>query len=56
MFGDIEIERYKFHYCKYPINIDNVDVDKIRISKSFLFVERVLNTFFGYNAKLSHCV
>ena len=22
----------KFHYSKYPININNIDIDKIRIS------------------------
>ena len=27
-FGNIEIEKRKFHYFKYPININNVDIDK----------------------------
>ena len=27
-FGDIQIEKRKFHYSKYPIKINNVDVDK----------------------------
>ena len=31
-FGQIEIEKYKFHYFKYLINISNVNIDKILIS------------------------
>ena len=27
-FGDIEIEKHKFHYSKYPIKTNNVDIDK----------------------------
>ena len=46
MFGDIEIERCKFHYCKYPINIDDVDVDKIRISKKVSFCRKGFKYFF----------
>ena len=31
-FGDIEIEKLKFHFSKYPIILKNVDVGKIMIS------------------------
>ena len=31
-FSNTDIEKRKFHYSKYPINIKNVDVDKIIIS------------------------
>ena len=27
-FGGTEIEKQKFHYSKYPINISNVDFDR----------------------------
>ena len=35
-FGHIEIEKGNFYYSKYPINIDNLDVDKV-ISYKFYF-------------------
>ena len=31
MFGDIEMEKRKFHYSKCSIYINNVDIDKIVI-------------------------
>lgn len=46
--GDIEIEKYKFHYCKYPINIKNVDIDKITISNRACFDTSSLPCFIGY--------
>ena len=42
-FGDIEIEKQKFHQHKRPISIKNIDINKIVVSKSPL-VKRVLNT------------
>ena len=38
-FGDIEIEKHKFRYSKYPININNVGIDKIIISKVTHYVQ-----------------
>ena len=35
--GNIEIEKLKFHYSKYPIHIDNADFDKIMIPKNVCF-------------------
>ena len=32
MFGDPEIGKVKFHYSRYPIDMNNVDIDKIIIS------------------------
>ena len=43
IFNDIVIDKRKFHYSKNPIFIDNVDIDKILISKRFLLVKRVKN-------------
>ena len=31
-FCDIEITNRKFHYSKYPTEINNVDIDKVMIS------------------------
>ena len=33
IFGDIEIEKHKFHYCKHPFSEEDVDTDKIRLSR-----------------------
>ena len=35
--GNIEIKKRKFHNFKYPINIKNVDIDKIIIFKKISF-------------------
>ena len=32
-FGEIETEKCKFYYSKYPININNVNIKKVIISK-----------------------
>ena len=42
MFDDDEIEKCKFHYSKYPINISNGDIDKNVLKYSF--GKNVLNT------------
>lgn len=34
--SDIETEKNKFHYSEYPVNINNVDIDKILISSKVL--------------------
>ena len=36
-FGDTEIEEPKFHCNKNPILIDNVDINKILVSKRFFW-------------------
>ena len=33
MFGDTEIEKYKFHRFKNKILLNDIDIDKILISK-----------------------
>ena len=40
-FDNTEIEKHKFHYSKYLIKINNVDIDKIILR--FLWAKRVLN-------------
>ena len=47
MFDDNETEKCKFHYSKYPTNINNVDINKMIISNSLSFGENLLNTLLG---------
>ena len=42
--SDIEIKIRKCHYSKYPINISNVDIDKIMTSVKIFLVKIVWNT------------
>ena len=36
-FGDIEIEKLKFHQHKRPISIKNIDINKIVVSNKVTF-------------------
>ena len=36
-FGDIEIEKQKFHQQKRPISINNIDINKIVVSSKVSF-------------------
>ena len=45
---DIKVEKYKFDHSKYPFEKSNIDIDKLRISNGFLFVEIGFNYFIGY--------
>ena len=44
MFDGDEIEKRKFHYSEYPININNVDIDKMIIGNCLSFGKNILNT------------
>lgn len=44
-FGDIEIEKSKFHYCEDPSDINNIDIAKLMIYDNVFLVKRVLNTY-----------
>ena len=44
-FGDIEIEKCKFHYCEDPSDINNIDIAKLMICDNVFLVKRVLNTY-----------
>ena len=54
--SDIEIKIRKCHYSKYPINISNVDIDKIVTSDIIFLVKIVLNTLLvtSMMKKLNH--
>ena len=47
-FDDTEIEEYQFHQYKSPISINNIDINKILVSKKFPFGKQVLKYFIGY--------
>ena len=55
-FGDIEIEKQKFHQYKRPILIKNIDVNKIVVSNKVSFCKKGLKYFNGYKyaKKLIH--
>ena len=42
-FGDTKIKKQKFHQYKRPISIDNIDFDKIVVSKKVSFDKIELN-------------
>ena len=46
-FGDIEIEKQKFHQHKRPISINNIDINKI-VSNKVSFDEKVSKYFNDY--------
>ena len=47
-FGDIEIERQKFHQRKRPISIKNIDINKIVVSNKVSFGEKCFEYFIAY--------
>ena len=47
-FGDIEIEKQKFHQHKRPISIKNIDINKIVVSNKVSFGKKGFKYFIGY--------
>ena len=51
-FGEIEIQKQKFHQHKGPISIQNIDFNKIVVSTKVSFGKKGFKYFIGYkNAK-----
>ena len=46
-FGNIEIEKLKFHHCKNLISLEDVDIDKIQVLVVFSG-EKDYKYFIGY--------
>ena len=46
-FGDIEIEKQKFHQHERPISMKNIDINKIVFNKVF-FGKKSFKYFTGY--------
>ena len=47
-FGDIEIEKQKFHSRKSSLSINNVDIKKILVSSEASFVKKGFKYFIRY--------
>ena len=47
-FGDIEVEKHKFNRYKYPIFLNNVNIDNILVSNKFFSGEKNHKYFIGY--------
>ena len=47
-FGDIEIEKQKFHQHIRPISIKNIDINKIVVSNKVYFGRKGFKYFIGY--------
>ena len=59
MFGDPEIGKVKFHYSRYPIDMNNVDIDKIIISIKVSFGKKdfkYLIVYKNYEKVKSLCI
>ena len=48
IFGDIEIQKQKFHELKRPISIKNIDINKIVVSNKVSFSKKGFKYFIGY--------
>ena len=48
MFGDIEIGKQKFHYCKSSVSIYDVGINKIVVSTRFTLQRKLFKYFIGY--------
>ena len=47
-FGDIEIEKKKFHQYKSPLSINNIDINKIIVSNKVSFGKNSFKCFIDY--------
>ena len=52
MFGNTEIEKQKFHHCKNIILLEDLDIDKIRVSSMASSGEKKYKYFIGYKADI----
>lgn len=48
-FANVEIEKCKFHFSKHPVDIKNVNIDKIMISNKASFCKKRFKYFIGYD-------
>ena len=47
-FNDTEIEEDKFHQCKNPISINDIDTNKTAVSNKFPFGKQDFKYYIGY--------
>ena len=50
-FGNIEVEKHKFHQHKCPILIYDVDISKTVVSSKLAFGKKYCKCFFGYKCR-----
>ena len=58
IFGDIKMDKSKFHYPKNLVLIDELYIEKVLIFNRFILVKRAMNTLLVINMiiiKLRHC-
>ena len=48
-FGDIKIEKQRFHQYKRPISMKNININKIIVSNKAPFGIKGCKYFIGYN-------
>ena len=51
-FGDIEIQKQKFHKHRRPILIKNIGINKIVVSNKIYFSKNGFKCFIGYKLDL----
>ena len=47
-FGDIEVEKHKFHRHQTPIFLIDLDIEKLLVSNKFFFGKKNYKYFIGY--------
>ena len=57
-FGDVEIQKQKFHQHKEPISIKNIDINKVVVSNKVSLVKKHLNILLATKMlkKLDLCI
>ena len=59
-FDDIEIEKRRFHYSKYPLDINDVDINKIMVLNKVSFGKKGFKYLIGYKDDdekiIFHCI
>ena len=50
-FDDTEIQEYKFDQYKSPVSINNIDINKIVVSKKFSFYKQDFKYFIRYKGR-----
>ena len=59
-FDDIEVEKRRFHYSKYPLDINDVDINKIMVFNKVSFGKKGFKYLIGYKDDdekiICHCI
>ena len=59
-FDDIEVEKRRFHYSKYPLDINDVDINKIMVFNKVSFGKKGFKYLIDYKDDdekiICHCI